>query len=136
MATIYKVIEAKVPAGFAWQAIADIGALHTRLVRGFVANTQCNNNVRTVTFANGMVVTEQIISIDESRYRLAYAVTGGRAAHYNAAVQVRSIAGSCSEIHWIIDVLPDELMPAINQMVDAGAVAMKSTLEQDFAATN
>jgi hypothetical protein len=136
MATIYKVIDAEVPAEFAWQAINDVGALHTRLVRGFVVETQCSGNTRTVTFANGMVVNEQIISSDEVRQRLAYTAIGGRASHYNASVQVRSVTNKRCEIHWIIDLLPDEMEQPITQMVEAGAAAMKTTLEQDFTASN
>jgi len=136
MSTIYKVIEAEVPSEFAWRAILDIGALHTRLVRGFVVDTQCNGQLRTVTFANGMKVNEQIISIDELHRRVAYTVVGGRASHYNASVQVQSCSDDRCDIHWIVDLLPDELTQPIAQMMDAGAAAMKATLEQDFIASN
>jgi len=39
-----------------WDAIRDIGALHTRLVPGFVVATVLVPGGRRVTFANGMVV--------------------------------------------------------------------------------
>jgi hypothetical protein len=43
-----------------WDAIRDIGALHTRLVPGFVVNTQLIPGGRRVTFANGHIVDEPI----------------------------------------------------------------------------
>jgi len=132
MATLYRLIAVNASVEFAWQAIVDIGALHTRLVRGFVVDTQLDGDTRKVTFANGMTVDEKIISIDHAHHRLAYTVVGGRASHYNASVQVVATADHGCEIHWIIDLLPDELAQPIGQMVEAGAAAMKTTLETDF----
>src|SRR5438094_8222829 len=43
-----------------WAAIRDIGALHTRLVPGFVVDTRLEPGARIVTFGNGMTVREQI----------------------------------------------------------------------------
>jgi hypothetical protein len=45
-----------------WSAIRDIGALHTRLVPGFVPDTKLEPGVRVVTFGNGVVVP--IVTID------------------------------------------------------------------------
>jgi len=132
MAAIYKVINVDVSVEFAWQAIVDVGQLHTRLVNGFVVDTQLNGDTRKVTFANGMTVDEKILSIDHGRRRLAYTVIGGRASHYNASVQVHFAASRSCEIHWIIDLLPDELSQSIGQMVEAGGAAMKTTLEKNF----
>ena len=51
----------------------------------------------------------------------------GRASHYNAAVQVFS-EGVSSRVVWTIDLLPDELAPAIDGMMDQAAGVMKKTL--------
>ena len=48
-----------------WDAIRDIGALHTRLVPGFVIDTRLEPGARVVTFGNGMVVKEPIVDIDD-----------------------------------------------------------------------
>ena len=45
-----------------WDAIRDVGALHTRLVPGFVVDTRLEPGARVVTFANGMVIKEPIVS--------------------------------------------------------------------------
>src|SRR5438046_476293 len=130
MATIYKQISTQVPAEFAWQAIADVGALHKRLVAGFVVDTKLDGDTRKVTFANGMMVSEKIISVDHAICRLAYTVIGGRASHYNASVQVKAASEKTCQITWVIDLLPNEMAPPIGEMMEAGAAAMKHTLEQ------
>ena len=52
----------------------DFGALHTRLVPGFVIDTQLDGDARIVTFANGTVAREQLVDCDEARRRLVYAI--------------------------------------------------------------
>ena len=60
-----------------WDAIRDIGALHTRLVPGFVVDTRLEPGARIVTFANGMVVKEPIVTIDEDQRRLVWGARKG-----------------------------------------------------------
>ena len=45
----------------AWAALRDVGALHHRLVPGFVVDTRLEEGARIVTFGNGMVVRELIV---------------------------------------------------------------------------
>ena len=42
----------------------------------------------TVTFANGMVVRERIVDIDQQRRRLCYAVLGDMFEHHSASMQI------------------------------------------------
>ena len=56
MASIRKEIAVEAPAGRVWDAIRDVGAVHTRLVRGMVLNTRLDGDSRLVTFANGETV--------------------------------------------------------------------------------
>ena len=51
MATIRKEILIDTTAEKAWDALRDVGALHTRLVAGFVTDTKLEGNARVVTFA-------------------------------------------------------------------------------------
>ena len=52
---------------------------------------------------------------------------GGRASHYNAAVQVFP-EGDSSRVVWTIDLLPDELAPATGTMMDQAVGVMKEAL--------
>ena len=129
MATVRKEIVTRAAAEQAWDAIRDIGALHTRLVPGFVTDTKLEGAVRTVTFGNGMVVREPIVSIEDDIRRLVWTSEGGMAKHYNGAVQVIANADGSSTIVWIADFLPNELAPAIKGAIEAGMAVMKKTLD-------
>jgi hypothetical protein len=67
-----------------WSVIRDIGALHTRLVPGFVTDTRLKPGARIVTFGNGMVLREPIITVDDKARRLVWSGEGGPFTHYNA----------------------------------------------------
>ena len=56
MATIHKEIAIDRSKEIVWDAIRDVGAIHKRLVPGFVVDCELEGEWRTVTFANGMVV--------------------------------------------------------------------------------
>lgn len=128
MASVVKEIVVRCSASTAWDAIRDIGALHTRLVPGFVIDTKLVPGARIVTFANGAVVREPIVAIDEARRRLVWSAEGGLSAHYNGAVQVFS-EGDGARIVWTADFLPDDLSSAIDAAMTAGGAAMKRALD-------
>jgi len=66
MASVSVEMTTKASAETVWDAIRDIGALHTRLVPGFVVHTEVEPGARVVRFANGMQVREPIIDLDET----------------------------------------------------------------------
>lgn len=129
MATLHKEISIDARPEDVWAAVRDIGALHTRLVPGFVVDTRLEPDVRVVTFANGLVVREPIISLDDERRRLAWSAIGGTTTHYNAVMQV-SAEGVATRVAWTIDFLPHDKAPAIEGMVSQGLLVMKKTLER------
>jgi hypothetical protein len=130
MASIRKEIETKSKPDDVWAAIADIGALHTRLVPGFVVDTKLEPGARVVTFGNGMVVREPIITIDAASRRLVWTAEGGRTTHYNASVQVFSRADETTVVVWIADFLPDAAASFIDAAMEAGIIVMKKTLDR------
>jgi carbon monoxide dehydrogenase subunit G len=128
MASLHREIELNAPAEEVWDAARDVGALHTRLVPGFVVDTRVEGEVRVVTFANGLVAREAIVSIDDQRRRLVWNATGGRTTHYNAALQVVA-NGSGSRVIWTIDLLPHEMAVPVAAMQDQALAAMKRTFD-------
>lgn len=58
-----------------------------------------------------MVARELLVDIDEKNRRLAYAIGQGRAAHYDASVQVFTEDGAHGRLVWIVDLLPNDLGP-------------------------
>lgn len=132
MTSISVEVSTEASASAVWDCVRDIGALHTRLVPGFVTATELVPNGRRVTFGNGKVVVEPIVSANDELRRLVWTLRGGspEIAHYNAAVQVyaREIGGS--RIVWTVDVLPDEAALPIRAMMQAGAIAMGTALSR------
>ena len=72
MGSICKKILTKAAVEDVWSAIRDIGALHTRLVPGFVTDTRVEPGARIVTFGNGMVLREPIITVDDNARRVVW----------------------------------------------------------------
>jgi carbon monoxide dehydrogenase subunit G len=128
MASIRREMSVDAPAARIWDAVRDIGAVHTRLAPGFVTDTRLEEEARIVTFGNGIVARELIVDLDEKARRLAWSVVGGRMTHHNASLQVFE-AGNGSRVVWIADLLPHEIAPAIAAMIDQGMATMKRTLE-------
>jgi hypothetical protein len=128
MASIHKEMFVAASPDHVWAAFRDVGAVDTRLARGFVTDVKLEGDTRIVTFANGVVARERIIDVDDATRRLAYSVVEGRPTHHHATFQVFA-EGAGSRVVWIADLLPNELKPAIADMMEHGMSAMKSTLE-------
>jgi len=126
MASIIRQFGLAAPPAVVWDAVADFGALHTRLVPGFVTATAVDGDVRTVTFGNGMVVRERLVGMDPARRRLAYVNALDGVEHHAASVIVEDAPGG-SRVTWITDVLPDAFEAPIAEMMDEGAAAMQRT---------
>src|SRR5260370_32028406 len=90
MASIRKEILTSALPDEVWAAIRDVGALHTRLVPGFVLDTRLEPGERIVTFGNGMIVREPIVDIDDKAQRLVWSAIRRALTHYNASVQAFS----------------------------------------------
>jgi len=124
MASIRNEVALRASAADVWDAVRDFGALPTRLVPGFVTQCVLEDDARVVTFANGLVARELLVDCDDARQRLAYAIVGGRAKHYNASVEVIEVDANNSKLVWIIDLLPNEVAAAVSGMAAQGVAAM------------
>ena len=116
-----------------WDAMRDVGALHTRLVPGFVTDTRMESpDVRVVTFFNGMTVREPIVSVDDDLRRIAWTASGAELpfTHYNAVAQVFG-EGKGSRVVWTTDFLPADPAPFITTMLEKGLAAMKEAFEKE-----
>jgi Polyketide cyclase / dehydrase and lipid transport len=129
MASVRKEFFTKASADDVWSAIRDVGALHTRLVPGFVTDTKLEPGVRVVTFGNGAIVREPIVTIDDVSKRLVWCAEGGTTKHYNASVQALADEVGMTRVVWIADFLPDAAAGAIGAAMDAGTEIMKKTLD-------
>jgi len=129
MASIRTEIPVAAAPAYCWEVLRDVGALHTRLVPGFVTNTVLEDGARLVTFGNGMVARELIIDLDDEARRLVWSVVGGAFTHHNASMQVFDDGHGGSRLVWFADLLPHTLAPQIRGMIEHAASVMKPTLE-------
>jgi hypothetical protein len=128
MASIHKDILIDAAANDVWAAVRDFGAVHQRLVPGFVLDARLDGDARIVTFANGTVARELLVDCDDARRRLVYAVISERLKQHSASVQVMADGEARSRLIWIVDVLPNEMAPYIDDQMDQAALAMQKAL--------
>jgi hypothetical protein len=128
MASIHKDVPIDAHPNDVWAAVRDFGAVHQRLVPGFVLDARLDGDARIVTFANGTVARELLVDCDDARRRLVYAVISERVKQHTASVQVLADGDTRSRLNWIVDVLPNEIAPYIDGQMDQAALAMQKAL--------
>jgi hypothetical protein len=133
MASIQKDIIINAAPSDVWDALRDFGALHTRLVPGFVTDTKLDGDARIVTFSNGTVAREVLVDCDDKRQRLVYAIKSEKLTQHSASAQVFAESDGRSRLLWIVDVLPNEVAPYMDAQMDLGAAAMQKALGRDAA---
>src|SRR3954454_18103060 len=133
MASIYRDISLDAPAADVWAALRDYGAVHRRVAPGFVTDCKLDGDSRIVTFANGNVAQEMLVTIDDARMRLVYAVVSPRVKQHSASIQIFADGDGRSRMVWITDVLPNEIAPYIDGQMDLGAAAMQRQFSRGAA---
>jgi hypothetical protein len=117
-----------------WRAARAVDRLHDLLVPGFVTATEMLGGegapVRRVTFGNGHVVDEAIVSIDDARRRLVWTVR--QFEHHNGVLTVTEAEGG-ARVNWTADLLPDALAETVSPMMAQGLAIMKAHLEGNTA---
>ncbi len=137
MATIRKEFITTASVDAAWDAMRDVGALHTRLVPGFVTNTTLEGgtdagdkpHARIVTFANGITIREPIITIDDGTKRVVWSAESANTTHYNSSVTAIA-SDSGTRVIWTSDFLPDTAAATIDIAMTMGSRIMKRTLDK------
>jgi uncharacterized protein YndB with AHSA1/START domain len=128
MATIRKERTIDAPPEQVWDALRDWGAVHTRLVPGFVVDTRLDGDDRIVTFFNDAVAREILIDLDEEERRLVWSVVDGPYTHHNGAAQVFA-EGDGTRFVWTADLLPNEAAAPTDEMMERGIQILKETQE-------
>jgi hypothetical protein len=116
----------------AWAVISDFADGPVRMAPGFVTDSRLDEpDVRIAPFADGTIVRERLIALDDQSRRLAYSVIGDTMAptHDNASMQVFAHSDGRSRFVWIHDVQPDELAIAMSAAMDHGLSIFKQTME-------
>ena len=114
----------------AWTRLRDVGGVHT-LFAPVLTASRLDGDVRTVVFANGMELREQILDVDETHHRVAYAVLESpMLAYHHASMQLDMAGpGRCLFV-WITDALPAAAIDAIAPLIEQGTAAFKRNVEE------
>lgn len=128
MVTILRDVSVNLPVAKVWKRLREVGKAH-ELFAGVLVDGEIDGDVRTVTFAGGMVVKEQIVGVDEAQMRVAYSVVDGPFSLHAASMQVVAEGEGSSRVVWFSDFKPDALAEMVTPLMEAGLAALKANLE-------
>lgn len=128
MASLIKTVDINAEPETAWALLSDPGAA-ARAFPGVLTESRLDGDVRTVTFANGLVARERIVTLDPDGRRIAYGVIEGRFSHHSAAMRIEPAGAGRSRLTWTADFLPDEAAAMVGPLMDQGLAAFKATAE-------
>ena len=118
-----------VPADIAWDSLRRVDLAH-ELFAPVLVDGRISGDVRTVTFANGLVVRERIVDVDEARRRISYTVLDGVFEHHSASIQIVPIDAKSCRFVWITDFLPAEKSDMVKPLVEQGSKAIARNIER------
>jgi carbon monoxide dehydrogenase subunit G len=131
MATVCVEAIVNAPAHQVWEAVADVGAVHQRLLPGRVAAARVEGDHRFLTMPDGTQVRELILAVDHNIRRMAYTVTEGQRlplTYHHAAFQVFE-EGDRTRLVWVTDILPHAMADVVQGRVERGIREIKEFLE-------
>jgi hypothetical protein len=131
MATVRVETVVEASAEQVWDAVADVGEVHRRLLPGRVMDARVDGDERILIMPDGSEIRELIVAIDHGERRLAYAVVHGQKlplTYHHAAFQVFG-DGERSRLVWTTDVLPHAMAAHVRPRTEAGIAEIKQVLE-------
>lgn len=111
-----------------WDVVGDWEHGPVRMAPGFVTACVLDGDARVVTFANGAVARERFVDRDEARRRLVWNIVGGATLHHNGVMEVHEAPTGQTRLTWTADVLPAEIAPTYEQMMQQGMALIARTL--------
>lgn len=130
MTSIHCEVPISRPAADTWSMLKCFGDA-ARLFAPVLTGCTIDGDVRTVTFANGKVVRERLVGIDDLRRRLCYTVLGDTFDHHSASMQIVPIDDRTCRFVWISDILPDERSALVGPLMDQGIKALVANVERE-----
>jgi hypothetical protein len=131
MASIRIEIDIEADAAQVWEVIGDWADGPARMAPGYVRSSRATDDVRVVTFADGFVARERLITRDDEARRIVYSLIGDTAApeHDNAVMRVVPDGPGRCRLHWARDVLPADAAQPLSAAMHEAAPIIKRALE-------
>jgi hypothetical protein len=129
MASVVREIIIDAPPERVWSAVGDFENGPVRTSPGVIVECRLEEpDVRAMTFADGTVARERLISRDEQSRRIVWAWFGDEVAHDNTSMQVFPEGETRTRLVWIHDTLPDALSDQLATAMDQSASAFQQAL--------
>ena len=129
MPSIHREVVVDVDADQAWAALRLVNEAH-KLFAPVLVDAHVDGEIRTARFANGVVVREHIIDVNDQRRRVAYSVMDGPGMTYHhASMQVVDAGPGRCQFIWITDFLPEDIGTELAPLIERGTSALKHNLE-------
>ena len=127
MATVQKVIDVEASVEDVWSKIANVGAISDFV--DFITESQMDGDTRVCKMADGGVLEEKIISIDNSLRRVSYRITNSPLdlEFHFASMQVAPKVNNASMI-WVTDLKPDSMAEPFDMIFEEAVPGIKSAL--------
>ena len=106
MASIRKEFHLNASVEEVWDALRDFYAVHERLAPGFLIALEREPGARVLTFFDGSVAREVLVSIDDEHRRLVYTIPSERLSYHGASAQVFADGKGCRFV-WITGPRPE-----------------------------
>lgn len=131
MAWINLEFDVEADSSLVWQVIGDWADGPVRMAPGFVTSSEADGDIRIVTFADGFVARERLVSRDDQASRIAYSLIGDTAPpeHDNAVMTVMAEGPQRCRFLWSRDVLPHEAAGPLRVAMEQAAPIIKGALE-------
>lgn len=129
MASITRRTTVGVAAETAWLALRNVAGAD-KLFAPVLTDCQLSGDARTVRFANGLVVHERLIDVDDGERRVAYtALDGPGMTYHHASMRIEHAGSGHCLFVWTTDFLPEEAGTNLSSLIEQGASALKRNLE-------
>jgi hypothetical protein len=114
-----------------WRVISDWTTGPSAMSGDLVVSTEVDGDMRVVTFADGTIVRERLVSCDDDARRLVYSLLGDtvRPEHDNAVMHIVPDGPQRCRFVWSRDVLPDELSGPLSEFMERSCPSIKHSLE-------
>lgn len=118
MATVHREIPIDTTIDAAWEKLADLGSVHRML--SLLDDASLDGDKRICGLAGGGELDELILSVDDERHRVAYAIVGSPLdLEFHAASMSLVSDSESTRFVWTTDLKPDAAADQINGLIDS-----------------
>lgn len=126
MASIHLETTLAVSPAKLWASVRDVEHLSNLL--NIVAESSLDGDKRSCTMADGSILAETILAVDDENRRVAYTITASPfpIEVHASSMQVFDAGNGKSTFRWITDIKPDALADGLGPMLKGAVTGLES----------